>query len=90
MYRLLTPFPQALIHLDISPSELWHRRYGHLHYKILPLAKSMFIETNPIPIKTAMGMLGMCSPDLRLPLCEMEEGNLAKLKKALKDYRLLK
>lgn len=60
-----------------------------LHYKLLPLIKAMFIETNPIPVKTALGLLGLCKPDLRLPLCTISEENLEKLKKALKDYRLL-
>ena len=60
-----------------------------LHYKLLPLIKAIFIETNPIPIKTAMGLLGMCEPGLRLPMCEMSADNLGKLKKALKDYGLL-
>jgi len=50
----------------------------------------MFLETNPIPVKTAMGMLGLCEGSLRLPLCEMEEGNKKKLEKALRDYGLLK
>lgn len=61
-----------------------------LHYKLLPLIKAVFLETNPIPIKTAMGLLGMCEPDLRLPMCSMSEANLEKLKKALKDFGLLK
>ena len=60
-----------------------------LHTKIFPLAKSMFVETNPIPIKKAAELLGLCSGELRLPLCEMSEENLAKLKKAMKDYGLL-
>jgi 4-hydroxy-tetrahydrodipicolinate synthase len=60
-----------------------------IHYKLLPLIKAMFIETNPIPVKTAMGVLGMCEPDLRLPMCSMSEGNLEILKKALKNYGLL-
>jgi len=59
-----------------------------MHYKLLPLVKAMFIETNPIPVKTAMGLLGMIEPGLRLPLCEMSDENLAKLKKALTDYGL--
>jgi 4-hydroxy-tetrahydrodipicolinate synthase len=50
----------------------------------------MFIETNPIPIKAAMGLLGMCDPELRLPLCTISGTNLERLKKALKDYGLLK
>lgn len=60
-----------------------------LHYKLLPLIKAVFLETNPIPIKTAMGLLGMCEPDLRLPMCAMSPENVEKLKKALKDYGLM-
>lgn len=60
-----------------------------LHYKLLPLIKAMFVETNPIPVKTAMGLLGMCQPDLRLPMCAPSPENLEKLKTALKDYGLL-
>jgi 4-hydroxy-tetrahydrodipicolinate synthase len=59
-----------------------------LHFKMLPLAKAMFLETNPIPVKTALSMLGMCSGELRLPMCEMEEANKTKLKEALKNYGL--
>jgi 4-hydroxy-tetrahydrodipicolinate synthase len=61
-----------------------------IHYKLLPLIKAVFVETNPIPIKTAMGLLGMCEPDLRLPLCAMSAENLEKLKKCLKEHGLLK
>ncbi len=60
-----------------------------LHYKMLPLVKAMFIETNPIPVKTAMGLMGLCAADLRLPMCAMSAENLEKLKTALKDYRLV-
>jgi 4-hydroxy-tetrahydrodipicolinate synthase len=60
-----------------------------IHYKLLPLIKAIFIETNPIPVKTAMGLLGMCGPDLRLPMCSMLPENLERLKKALNDYGLL-
>ncbi|MBM3252222.1 MAG: 4-hydroxy-tetrahydrodipicolinate synthase [Candidatus Omnitrophica bacterium] len=66
------------------------KKAEEIHYKLLPLTKAMFIETNPIPVKTAMGLLGMCNPDLRLPLCTMSDENLAKLKTALKDYGLLR
>jgi 4-hydroxy-tetrahydrodipicolinate synthase len=61
-----------------------------LHYKMLPLIKAVFLETNPIPVKTAMGLMGLCEPQLRLPMCAMSADNLEKLKKALKDYGLLK
>ncbi len=60
-----------------------------LHYKLLGLIKAMFIETNPIPVKTAMGLMGLCEPDLRLPMCEMMPENKEKLVKALKDYKLI-
>lgn len=60
-----------------------------LHYKMLPLIKAMFIETNPIPVKTAMALMGLCGPNLRLPMCEMGPENLSKLEAALKDYKLI-
>jgi len=60
------------------------------YFKLLPLIKALFLETNPIPIKTAMGMLGMCQDELRLPLCPMSDENQAALKQALIDYGLLK
>ncbi|MFH1269502.1 MAG: 4-hydroxy-tetrahydrodipicolinate synthase [Candidatus Omnitrophota bacterium] len=66
------------------------KRAQEIHYKLLPLIKAVFIETNPIPVKTAMGMLGMCESDLRLPMSTILPENEEKLKKALKDYGLLK
>lgn len=65
------------------------KKTQEIHYKLLPLIKAIFIETNPIPVKTAMGLLGMCDPELRLPMCAMAPDNLEKLKKALEDYGLL-
>jgi 4-hydroxy-tetrahydrodipicolinate synthase len=62
---------------------------GELHYKMLPLVKAMFIETNPIPVKTAMGLMKMIDPRMRLPLCEMLPENREKLIKAMKEYRLV-
>ncbi|MBU2541101.1 MAG: 4-hydroxy-tetrahydrodipicolinate synthase [Candidatus Omnitrophica bacterium] len=61
-----------------------------LHYRLLPLIKALFIETNPIPVKTAMGILGMCEPSLRLPMCSMDLKNLEVLKQALKEHGLTK
>jgi len=65
------------------------KKAQEIHYKLLPLVKAMFIETNPIPVKTALGLLGMCEPDLRLPMCAMSEDNLEKLKVALREYGLI-
>jgi 4-hydroxy-tetrahydrodipicolinate synthase len=60
-----------------------------LHYKMLNLIKMMFIETNPIPVKTSMGLMKMIDPQMRLPLCDMLPENKEKLVKALKDYKLI-
>lgn len=58
--------------------------------KLLAIIKAMFIETNPIPVKTSCGLMGLCSPRLRLPMCEMEPENLLKLKTVLKQFKLIK
>ena len=60
-----------------------------LFYKLLPLCKAMFYETNPIPIKTAMAMVGKTTEEMRLPLVPMSAANRDKLESALKDYGLL-
>ncbi len=59
------------------------------HMDLLPLCKALFIETNPIPIKTAMGLAGKCSPELRLPLTEMAPANLETLKSELKKAGII-
>ncbi len=61
-----------------------------INAKFQPLVSALFIETNPIPVKTAMALMGLCNGALRLPMCEMEDANLAKLKEALKQYGLIK
>jgi len=60
-----------------------------LHYKLQPLNRAMFLETNPIPVKTALSMMGRCSPELRLPLCPMSGPHREALSLALKDYGLV-
>ncbi len=60
-----------------------------LHYKLLELMGAMFLETNPLPVKTALHLMGKCEEIFRLPLCPMGEGNRAKLAVTLKDYQLL-
>jgi 4-hydroxy-tetrahydrodipicolinate synthase len=60
-----------------------------INLKLQPLIRALFVETNPIPVKTACELMGLCSGALRLPLCDMEEATLARLKTALKAYGLL-
>jgi len=58
---------------------------------LLPITKALFIETNPIPVKTAMGLMRMIDEaELRLPMCPMSETNLAKLKSVLRSYKLVR
>ncbi len=60
-----------------------------LHYKLYPLCRAMFIETNPLPVKTALAKMGMIEKEWRLPLVGMEEENEKKLEKVLFDYGLI-
>jgi 4-hydroxy-tetrahydrodipicolinate synthase len=60
-----------------------------IHFQLYKLFKAMFIETNPIPAKTALALMGKISEEFRLPLCSMEEGNRARLIKVLEAYRLI-
>jgi 4-hydroxy-tetrahydrodipicolinate synthase len=55
----------------------------------MPLIRSLFIETNPIPVKTALSLMGKCAGDLRLPLTPMAETNLKKLKHSMTEFGLL-
>jgi 4-hydroxy-tetrahydrodipicolinate synthase len=59
---------------------------GKLHRKLLPLFKDLFIEPNPVPVKTALAWRGAISPNVRLPLCEMSEANEARLRKTVEEF----
>jgi 4-hydroxy-tetrahydrodipicolinate synthase len=61
-----------------------------LFLKLFPLCQAMFYETNPIPVKTSLGLMGKAGDEMRLPLCPMAPGNLEKLKRALRAYGLIK
>jgi 4-hydroxy-tetrahydrodipicolinate synthase len=60
-----------------------------IHFEIYELCQAMFLETNPIPVKTALGMMGMIRNEFRLPLCHMSQANEEKLKKVLEQYGLI-
>ncbi len=60
-----------------------------MHFELFPLFKGMLtMATNPIPIKAAMALAGRDSGELRLPLCEMDSGQIAQLKAMLKSFDL--
>jgi 4-hydroxy-tetrahydrodipicolinate synthase len=60
-----------------------------VHFKLEPLNAAMFIETNPIPAKTALAMMGKIQEEFRLPLCEMSPANREKLQKVLHGLKLI-
>ncbi|HLG41941.1 MAG TPA: 4-hydroxy-tetrahydrodipicolinate synthase [Planctomycetota bacterium] len=60
-----------------------------VHERLARLFKILFIETNPIPVKTALKLMGKCGGDLRLPMCPMAPENEEKLRAVLKEYRLV-
>ena len=60
-----------------------------LHFKLEPLNKGMFIETNPISVKTALSLMGKIEEEMRLPLCPMASTNKEKLKNILINYGLI-
>ena len=60
-----------------------------LQTKLLELINNLFIEVNPVPVKTAMALMGYCTEEMRLPLCEMDTKNLEILKASLKKYALI-
>ena len=62
------------------------RRGAELQLEYLDLINALFMTVNPIPVKVAMSMLGMCTDELRLPLCTMSEKENEKLKKVLDQY----
>lgn len=59
-----------------------------LHYHLLPLNEALFLETNPGPLKYAMGLLGLINPTLRLPLCEPSPENQARIRAVMQGYNL--
>jgi 4-hydroxy-tetrahydrodipicolinate synthase len=60
-----------------------------MHFDIYELCQAMFIETNPIPVKAALGLMGKISPEFRLPLCPPSEANMAKLRTVLEKFGIL-
>ena len=62
---------------------------AELQLKYLKLINTLFCEVNPVPVKAASALLGLCNGELRLPLCEMEDDNHQKLVGVMKQYGLL-
>ncbi len=78
--------PRPVVELTESALKGDFNKAQQIHYKLLPIFKAAFIETNPIPIKTMMNLVGMKAGPCRLPLCNMQNHNLEKVKKVLALY----
>src|SRR5574341_1999196 len=65
------------------------KRARELHLKLYPLSQAMFIETNPIPVKTSLARMGKIREEFRLPMCPMTDANRKRLETALRNYGLL-
>jgi 4-hydroxy-tetrahydrodipicolinate synthase len=61
-----------------------------LHYKMWPLTEAMFFETNPVPVKTAMKLMGKITGEVRQPLCPLSPANEEKLRVVMQKYGLIK
>ena len=80
--------PREVKELVDSALEGNFEKARQMHYYLYDLFKVLFIETNPIPVKTACWMLGMCEKEFRLPLTEMSPENEQKLRETLRRYNL--
>lgn len=73
---------------DLVAANKW-REAQDLHYFLMPLNDAVFIEINPVPVKTALGMMGKISPEVRLPLAPLSPENEKKLRAILTQYGLV-
>jgi len=62
----------------------WERG-RELHYELLPLFRALFVETNPIPVKTAASILGLCSDEMRMPMIPLQGENLDTLRRIMEE-----
>jgi 4-hydroxy-tetrahydrodipicolinate synthase len=73
---------------DLVAAGKWQEAQD-LHYHLMPLNDAVFIEINPVPVKTALGMMGKISPEVRLPLAPLAPENENKLRSILAQYGLV-
>ncbi|MGH7906712.1 MAG: 4-hydroxy-tetrahydrodipicolinate synthase [Candidatus Binataceae bacterium] len=64
-------------------------RAREIHFKLLPLMRVLFVETNPIPVKMACSLMGKCSQEMRMPLLPLSGGATEKLRAVMKELRLI-
>lgn len=72
---------------DLAASGRWDAA-RELHYHLLPMNEALFLETNPVPVKTVLGLMGKIDPEVRLPLVPMSPENLDRLRQVTAAYGL--
>ena len=82
--------PREVAELTHAALEGDWKRAREQHWKLFPICRAMFIETNPIPVKEAMAMLGMLRAEWRLPMCAMSPANRDRVRQALVRAGVLK
>jgi 4-hydroxy-tetrahydrodipicolinate synthase len=83
----LVPGDVAKMYATFNEGELAEAR--DIHERLLPLSSIMFIDTNPVPVKTALSMMGLISEELRLPLVQIDKALKKTLGNCLKEYGLI-
>lgn len=73
---------------DLAAAGRWEAA-RELHYHLLPMNDALFLETNPVPVKTALGLMGKIDPEVRLPLSPMSAENVERLRQVMVGYGLL-
>jgi 4-hydroxy-tetrahydrodipicolinate synthase len=81
--------PEMMVEMTHAALDGEWKKAKELHFKMLPLFNDLFLDTNPIPVKTALRMMKRPSGVFRLPLCDMEPGTAETLRKTLTDLKLL-
>lgn len=81
--------PRKVANLYNFFSEGQWQKAQDLHYEMMALNDAIFLEINPVPVKTILGMMGKISPQVRLPLAAVSEKNYEKLRKIAIDYQLI-
>jgi 4-hydroxy-tetrahydrodipicolinate synthase len=81
--------PELMVKMTHAAVEGDWAKAREVHFQLLPLFHDLFLDTNPIPVKTAMRMMKRPSGVFRLPLCDMEQATADMLRKTLREMKLL-
>jgi len=81
--------PKQMVQIQNLCQQGKYNQALELHMKLLPLYDILFCESNPVPVKYALELMGVCSSAVRLPLWELSDGNKEKVRNVLKKLELI-